>query len=67
LILNEMEKSPDQKKCGITTVVNFDTKENGMSFNPAKTEFLTQFDKILQDMQSVTAEVLRIINHPNFV
>lgn len=67
LILVEMSKPVDQKKYGITTVVNYDTRENGMSFNPTKTEFLTQFDKVLQDMQSVTAEVLRIINHPNFV
>lgn len=65
LILSEMKNQ--NKKYGIYTVVSYDTKENGMSFNPAKTEFLTQFDKILIDMQSVTAEVLRIINHQNFV
>jgi hypothetical protein len=38
------------KKYGIFTVVSYDTVENGMSFNPTKTEFLTQFDKLLGDM-----------------
>lgn len=65
LILIEMKNQ--NKKYGIYTVVSYDTKENGMSFNPAKAEFLTQFDKVLVDMQSVTAEVLRVINHQNFV
>ena len=62
-----MSKVADQKKYGITTVVNYASKEDGMSFNPARLEFISNFDKIIQDMQNVTAEVLRIINHPNFV
>jgi hypothetical protein len=62
-----MSKDSNQKKYGIQSTVSYDTKESGMSFNPAKAVFLTDFDKILLDMQSVTAEVLRIINHPNFV
>jgi hypothetical protein len=55
------------KKYGIQTIVSYDTVENGMSFNPTKAEFLTQFDKLLGDMQSVTAEILRIITHQNFL
>lgn len=37
-----------------------------MSFEPAKSEFITQFEKILQDMQSVTEEVSRVISHQDF-
>ena len=61
-ILSEMKK--DQKKYGIQTTVSFATE--GMSFEPAKGEFITQFEKILQDMQSVTEEVSRVISHPDF-
>lgn len=61
-ILNEMKK--DQKKYGIQTTVSF--AQEGMSFEPAKSEFITQFEKILQDMQSVTEEVSRVISHPDF-
>jgi len=64
-ILNEMKK--DQKKYGIQTTVSFDLGGGeGMSFDPAKSEFITQFEKILQDMQSVTEEVSRVISHPDF-
>lgn len=59
LILYEMCK--DQKKYGINTVVNFAT--DGMVFEPAQSEFVTQFDKILGEMQSVTEEVPRVISH----
>ena len=62
LIHSEMLK--DQKKYGISASVNF--SGDGMVFEPAKTEFMTQFDKILQDMQSVTEEVSRVISHPDF-
>jgi hypothetical protein len=62
LILSEMVK--DQKKYGISTTVSFASE--GMSFEPAKTEFMTQFDKILTDMQGVTEEVSRVISHPDF-
>jgi hypothetical protein len=34
-----------------------------MSFDPAENEFLAQFEKLLQDMQSVTEEVVRVISH----
>ena len=59
--------SRETKKYGIITTINFDNAESGaMQFTPAKSEFLTQFDKILQDMQVITSEVVRIIGHPNF-
>mmetsp|Transcript_11712 Transcript_11712/g.17850 ORF Transcript_11712/g.17850 Transcript_11712/m.17850 type:complete len:417 (-) Transcript_11712:9814-11064(-) len=62
LILTEM--SSDKKKVSIQTSVSFATE--GMSFEPAKSEFITQFEKILQDMQSVTEEVSRVISHQDF-
>jgi hypothetical protein len=37
-----------------------------MSFEPAKNEFITQFEKILAEMQSVTEEVPRVISHQDF-
>jgi hypothetical protein len=62
LILYEMTK--EQKKYGINTVVSYAT--DGMSFEPAKNEFITQFEKILGEMQSVTEEVPRVISHQDF-
>lgn len=62
LILAEMAK--DSKKYGIQTTVSF--AQEDMSFEPAKSEFITQFEKILQDMQSVTEEVSRVISHQDF-
>ena len=64
LILVEMEK--DQKKYGIQTTVDYDTQGDGMSFEPAQTEFVSQFEKLLGDMQTVTEEVVRVISHPDF-
>ena len=61
LILTEMNKQNDQKKYGIQTTVSFAAED--MAFEPAKSEFITQFEKILQDMQSVTEEVSRVISH----
>jgi hypothetical protein len=51
----------EQKKYGINTIVNYAT--DGMSFEPAKNEFITSFEKILIEMQSVTEEVPRVISH----
>lgn len=62
LILAEMAK--EQKKYGIQTAVSYAAE--GMSFEPAKSEFITQFEKILADMQSVTEEVNRVISHQDF-
>jgi hypothetical protein len=64
LILSEMENQ--NKKYGITTTVSFDTEEQGMSFTPAKNEFLSQFEKILADMKSVTSDVQRVISNNDF-
>ena len=64
LILTEMNKQNDQKKYGINTTISFAAED--MAFEPAKSEFITQFEKILQDMQSVTEEVSRVISHQDF-
>jgi dynein heavy chain len=65
LILIEMSK--DQKsKYGILSNVDFDLGGDGMSFEPAQAEFVAQFEKLLQDMQSVTEEVVRVISHQDF-
>ena len=63
LILHEMTNT---KKYNIQTTVSYDTKENGLTFNPTKQDFFSHFDKILQDMLGVTADVVRVINHQNF-
>lgn len=62
LILSEMDK--EQKKYGINTTVSF--APDGISFEPAKNEFITQFEKILAEMQSVTEEVRRVISENDF-
>jgi len=55
------------KKYSITTVVGFEpAPEDGMNFTPAKSEFVSQFDKLLNDMQQVTEEVVRVISHQDF-
>lgn len=48
LILIEMNK--DQKKYGILTNVNYDTQGPGMSFEPARDDFIGHFEKILHEM-----------------
>jgi len=64
LILAEMGK--ERGKYGIQTTVDFDPEGQGMAFEPAETEFAAQFEKLLQDMQSVTEEVVRVISHQDF-
>jgi dynein heavy chain len=64
LILAEMGK--ERGKYGIQTTVDFDPEGHGMAFEPAQQEFVAQFDKLLQDMQSVTEEVVRVISHQDF-
>jgi hypothetical protein len=56
--------SKENKKVYINTTVTYDT--NGIAFHPPDTDFLTQFEKILSDMLSVTSEVQRIISFQNF-
>lgn len=67
LILFEMNNT---KKYNINTQVSFDAKDTGkeisLSFNPAKIDFITAFNKLLEDMENVASEILRIISHPNF-
>ena len=53
-------------KYGISTTVDFDPEGDGMQFEPPQAEFLNQFDKLLSDMQTVTEEVVRVINHADF-
>ncbi len=64
LILDQMKSTT--KKYSIQSTVLFDTPENGMRFTPTKSDFLTAFDKILQEMLAVTAEVQRITSCMNF-
>jgi acetylglutamate synthase len=61
LILYEMNTT---KKYNINTQVNFDT--NGLLFNPAKNEFITGFNKLLDEMENVANEVYRVITHLPF-
>lgn len=63
LILYEMNNT---KRYNINTQVSFDTRENGLSFNPTKMEFISAFNKLLDEMESVANEIVRIISHPNF-
>lgn len=46
--------------------MDYDPDGDGMSFEPAQAEFVGQFEKLLQDMQSVTEEVVRVISHQDF-
>lgn len=54
------------KKYNINTQVSFDTKENGLSYNPTKIDFIGAFTKLLDEMENVAGEILRIISYPNF-
>jgi hypothetical protein len=67
LILFEMNNA---RKYFINTQVSFDTKDSGkeiaLSFNPAKIDYITAFNKLLEDMENVASEILRIIGHANF-
>lgn len=55
-----------QPKTSIQTTVDFDPEEPVMAFEPAQSEFVASFEKLLQDMQSVTEEVVRVISHADF-
>jgi len=65
LIISEMDIL-EGRKYSLQTVVGFDNNEEGLSYTPTKTEFLNHFDKLLGDMQTVTEEVQRVINHNEF-
>lgn len=49
------------KRYNINTQVNFDTPEIGLSFNPTKADFISSFNKLLDEMENVAGEILRII------
>lgn len=54
----------EAKKYYIQTIVQFDnSNDEGISFNPTKQQFLNEFETLLQEMSSVTAEVQRVTNH----
>ena len=69
MILSEMDN--DLKKYSIQTTVGFennnmDDQGLGLQFQPTKIEFQNHFEKLLADMQTVTEEVQRVINHQDF-
>lgn len=64
-IIEEMNN--DAKKYYIATVVQFDNStEEGISFNPTKQQFHNEFEQLLGEMSTVTAEVQRVTNHTEF-
>jgi len=57
----------EDRKYALQTVVGFDNNsEEGLSFTPTKMELHNHLEKLLNDMQQVTEEVQRIINHNEF-
>lgn len=63
LILYEMNNT---KRYNINTQVSFDIRENGLSYNPTKSDFVAAFSKLLDEMENVAGEILRIISHAAF-
>lgn len=65
LILNEMDR--EDRKYALQTVVGFDSNtDEGLSYTPTKMEIMNHIDKLLKDMQTITEEVQRVINHTEF-
>lgn len=64
LILSEMNKI--DRKYFIQTQVNFASDNDSMVFDPGQTDFISNVDKILQDMQSVTEDVQRVLTTSDF-
>jgi len=57
----------EDRKYSIQTVVGFDaSSEDGLSYAPTKIELEGHIEKLLDDMQIVTEEVQRVINHSEF-
>lgn len=54
------------KRYNINTQVSFDSRENGLSYIPTKMDFITAFNKLLDEMENVAGEILRIISHAAF-
>ena len=63
MILYEMNTT---KKYNINTSVNFDSKELGLLYNPTKMEFISSFNKLLDEMENVANEIQRVITHIPF-
>jgi dynein heavy chain len=55
-IITEMDKNDGTRKYQIQTQVTFASDNDGMVFDPGHTDFITNFEKILQDMQTVTED-----------
>ena len=53
------------KKTQITTQISFAT--DGMSFTPDKGTFFSQFEKLLQEMLSVTEDITRVVSHQDLL
>lgn len=65
IIVHEMDR--EDRKYAIQTVVGFDTtSEDQLSYAPTKSELEGHIGKLLDDMQVVTEEVQRVINHGEF-
>jgi len=65
IIVHEMDR--EDRKYAIQTVVGFDTtSEDQLSYAPTKSELEGHIGKLLEDMQVVTEEVQRVINHGEF-
>lgn len=60
-ILYEMNTT---KKYNINTQVCFDS--TGLSYNPTKLDFIGGFNKLLDEMENVAGEIMRIITLPEF-
>lgn len=59
------EMCQDDRKAGITTEIKY-CNEGGMLFTPAEGDFVSQFDRMLQEMVSAAKDVTRIINNHHF-
>lgn len=65
LILIEMDR--DDRKYALQTVVGFgNNQEDDLSYTPTKDELHSNLMKLLDDMQIVTEEIQRVINHNEF-
>jgi len=59
------EMCQEQRKGGIITEIKY-CNEGGMLFTPAEGDFVSQFDRMLQEMVSAAKDVTRIINNHHF-
>lgn len=65
LILIEMDR--EDRKYNLQTTVGFDSSaEDGLKYDPTKIDIENNLEKLLDEMQEVTAEIQRVINHSEF-